>query len=71
MVLRSARDSCSCWPVLKPTEGSDVISRDDSFFSVYHMVLRLQRSDRFVDVNFSSVLNNSSCGEIFVKCLDR
>lgn len=60
----------SCWSVLKRTEGSYFISKDNLFFSVCHMVLQLQRSNRFVDVNFSSLLKNLSCMEIFIKYLD-
>lgn len=65
------RDRRSCWSVLKRTEGSYFISKDNLFFSVCHMVLQLQRSNRFVDVNFSSLLKNLSCVEIFIKYLDR
>lgn len=56
IVIRSNQDNRSCWSGPKPTEGSYFISRDNLFFSVCHMVLQLQRSNRFVDVNFSSVL---------------
>lgn len=66
----SKRDRRSCWSVLKLTEGSYFISKDNLFFSVCHMVLQLQRSNRFVDVNFSSLLKNLSCVEIFIKYLD-
>lgn len=71
IVLCSKWDSCSCWPILKPTAGTYFISKDDLLFSVYHMALQLHRLNRFVGVNFSSVLNNSSCVEIFIKCLGR
>lgn len=67
----SKRDRRSCWSVLKRTEGSYFISKDNLFFFVCHMVLQLQRSNRFVDVNFSSLLKNLSCVEIFIKYLDR
>lgn len=66
----SKRVRRSCWSVLKCTEGSYFISKDNLFFSVCHMVLQLQRSNRFVDVNFSSLLKNLSCVEIFIKYLD-
>lgn len=63
-MICSNADDCSCWSVLKPTEGSYFISRDNLFFSVCHMVLQLQRSNRFVDVNFSSLLKIfESCGD--------
>lgn len=52
----SKRVRRSCWSVLKRTEGSYFISKDNLFFSVCHMVLQLQRSNRFVIVNFSSLL---------------
>lgn len=74
VVIRSQwgckRDRHSCWSVLNRTEGSYFISKDNLFFSVCHMVLQLQRSNRFVDVNFSSLLKNLSCVEIFIKYLD-
>lgn len=65
IVICSNQDSLSCWSVPKPTEGSYFISRDNLFLSVCHMVLQLQRSNRFVDVNFSSVLKKffELCGD--------
>lgn len=71
IVICSNQDNLSCWSVPKPTEGSYFISRDNLFLSVCHMVLQLQRSNRFVDVNFSSVLKKflSRVG-IFIMCLN-
>lgn len=64
-MICSNQDNLSCWSVPKPTEGSYFISRDNLFLSVCHMVLQLQRSNRFVDVNFSSALKIffASCGD--------